>query len=156
MVHLLLLVAITILPLIFFFSLGISKKKTQISDVKNRKINERNAIILKFTKLLEEDSQRHQFEHFSNQFLKNGIVWITQGICQRNQFTCELVMKVFIWSAIRAHKKTNCLTEVFFDEALETARQFDSEFKQNGTVKGDLHGIPISIKDNFNLKNYGK
>jgi Asp-tRNA(Asn)/Glu-tRNA(Gln) amidotransferase A subunit family amidase len=35
--------------------------------------------------------------------------------------------------------QTNCLTEVLFDEALQQA-------------KGPLHGIPITLKDQFNVK----
>lgn len=38
-------------------------------------------------------------------------------------------------------------------EALEKARQLDEFFKTgHGTVKGALHGLPISVKDQFHVK----
>ena len=38
-------------------------------------------------------------------------------------------------------------------EALEKARKLDEIFqKKEGTVKGFLHGLPISVKDQFHVK----
>jgi amidase len=39
-----------------------------------------------------------------------------------------------------------------FDEALATARELDSYLQYNGTPIGPLHGLPISLKDSFNVK----
>ena len=64
-------------------------------------------------------------------------------------------MKVFIWKAIQAHLKTNCLTEVLFDEAMQTAKKYDEDFSQNGKIQGILHGIPVSLKDNLDIVGYG-
>ena len=44
--------------------------------------------------------------------------------------------------AVKAHKKTNCLTEVMLPEAEEWA---DSEVN----LKGPLAGIPVSLKDSI-------
>lgn len=41
-----------------------------------------------------------------------------------------------------------------FDSALQTARYLDQYFKDHGTVKGPLHGLPISLKDQFHVKGY--
>lgn len=41
----------------------------------------------------------------------------------------------------------NCLTEIFFDEAVEAAKLLDAD----DISKGHLHGIPISLKDQFNV-----
>lgn len=38
-----------------------------------------------------------------------------------------------------------------FDEAIERAKQLDDHFKQTGKAVGPLHGLPISLKDNFNI-----
>ena len=38
-----------------------------------------------------------------------------------------------------------------FPEALETAKQLDTYFALNGRPIGPLHGLPISLKDNFNV-----
>lgn len=48
--------------------------------------------------------------------------------------------------------KTNCLTEIFIERALQRAREVDDYFKTHGTVIGPLHGLPISLKDQFCLK----
>lgn len=38
-----------------------------------------------------------------------------------------------------------------FPEALETAEALDKALSDSGKVVGPLHGLPISIKDNFNV-----
>jgi amidase len=48
--------------------------------------------------------------------------------------------------------QTNCLSDAFFDEAIETAKALDDHFNRTGQLKGPLHGLPISFKDNFNIK----
>ncbi|KAI9613400.1 hypothetical protein H4Q26_010002 [Puccinia striiformis f. sp. tritici PST-130] len=89
------------------------------------------------------------------------------------------VMKAFIKAAIQAHAETNCLvriffildvdmrakganlstvsshimqTEIMFEEALERADQMDKEFAATGQLKGRLHGIPVSLKDQLMSK----
>ena len=41
-----------------------------------------------------------------------------------------------------------------FDKALHTARQLDKYLKETGWVKGPLHGLPISLKDQFHVEGY--
>lgn len=48
--------------------------------------------------------------------------------------------------------QTNCLTEIFVDRALERARQVDEHLERTGTVLGPLHGLPVSLKDQFCMK----
>ena len=36
---------------------------------------------------------------------------------------------------------------VFFEEAMQDARRLDEEFAATGRLKGPLHGVPISVKD---------
>lgn len=48
--------------------------------------------------------------------------------------------------------QTNCLSETLFTSALETARSLDEHLARTGKPLGPLHGLPISLKDNFNLK----
>lgn len=45
----------------------------------------------------------------------------------------------------------NCLTDAFFDVAVSTAKELDAYLKKNGKTVGPLHGLPISLKDNFNI-----
>ena len=47
--------------------------------------------------------------------------------------------------------QTNCITEVVFDDALAQARSLDAHFKQTGHLKGPLHGVPVTVKDQFNV-----
>ncbi|KAM0349096.1 hypothetical protein ACHAPU_004032 [Fusarium lateritium] len=56
--------------------------------------------------------------------------------------------------AIEAHKNTNCLTEILFKDALTEARELDQFYEKEGKVKGPFHGIPISLKDQFNVKGH--
>lgn len=49
-----------------------------------------------------------------------------------------------------AHQVTRCLTEPLFEEALAQARALDAHAKAGG-VKGPLHGLPVSLKDTFNV-----
>jgi amidase len=43
------------------------------------------------------------------------------------------------------------LSETLFDSALKDAEALDELLKTSGKPKGLLHGLPISIKDNFNV-----
>lgn len=64
------------------------------------------------------------------------------------------VAEAFCHRASLAHQLTNCLSEVFFDEGLNQARQLDEYFKETCKLKGPLHGLPISLKDNINVKGH--
>jgi amidase len=43
------------------------------------------------------------------------------------------------------------LTETLFPEAITRAKWLDSYQAKTSTVVGPLHGVPISLKDNFNI-----
>lgn len=49
-------------------------------------------------------------------------------------------------------QQTNCLTEIFVDRALERAKQVDDHLRRTGKPIGPLHGLPISLKDQFSIK----
>ncbi|KAL6300010.1 amidase [Sparassis latifolia] len=63
------------------------------------------------------------------------------------EWTASQVLEAYIQRAAFAHQSTNCLTEVMFADAREEARALDNEFEITKTVKGPLHGVPISFKD---------
>jgi amidase len=48
--------------------------------------------------------------------------------------------------------QTNCLHETFFDAALSDAKYLDDYLAKNGKPLGPLHGVPISLKDQFHVK----
>lgn len=62
------------------------------------------------------------------------------------------VVTSFCKRASIAHQTTNCLTEIFFAEALARANECDTYLKKHGKPIGPLHGLPISLKDSFNVK----
>jgi Asp-tRNA(Asn)/Glu-tRNA(Gln) amidotransferase A subunit family amidase len=46
------------------------------------------------------------------------------------------------------------LTEILFKDALAQARELDAYYAKEGKTKGPFHGIPISLKDQFNVKGH--
>lgn len=46
------------------------------------------------------------------------------------------------------------LTEVCFEDAIICAKNLDQYAKQHHTAFGPLHGIPTTLKDQFNIKGY--
>ena len=48
--------------------------------------------------------------------------------------------------------QTNCLSEISFLAAEEGAKTLDAHFLRTGQTVGPLHGLPISLKDRFNLE----
>lgn len=38
-----------------------------------------------------------------------------------------------------------------FDEGIAQAKKLDEHFAKTGRVIGPLHGLPVSLKDNFNI-----
>ncbi|EIW75737.1 general amidase [Coniophora puteana RWD-64-598 SS2] len=64
----------------------------------------------------------------------------------------EDATRAFLKRAIVAHQVTNCLTEIFVDRALDRAREVDKYMEEHGKPMGPLHGLPISLKDQFTMK----
>ncbi|KAI0148340.1 amidase [Hypoxylon sp. NC0597] len=70
------------------------------------------------------------------------------------ELSSEAVTKAYIHKAIAAHNQTNCLTEILFQDALAQARELDEYRAKHGIVIGPLHGIPVTVKDQFNIRGY--
>ncbi|GLA26517.1 general amidase GmdA [Aspergillus phoenicis ATCC 13157] len=62
------------------------------------------------------------------------------------------VTEAFCHRAAIAHQLVNCLHEVFFEDALEVAAGLDASFAKTGKPTGPLHGLPISLKDQFHVR----
>ncbi|KAJ5604365.1 Amidase [Penicillium lagena] len=62
------------------------------------------------------------------------------------------VTEAFCIRAAIAQQVTHCLTEMFFNRALEHAKHLDEEMQRTGNPIGPLHGLPISFKDCFNIE----
>ncbi|KAG6827461.1 hypothetical protein H0H92_011700 [Tricholoma furcatifolium] len=69
-----------------------------------------------------------------------------------SQWSSVDVTTAFGKRAIIAHQLTNCLTEIFIERALVRAAELDAHLKSTGTPVGPLHGLPISLKDQVNIK----
>lgn len=70
------------------------------------------------------------------------------------ELTSEAVTAAFCKRAAIAQQLTNCLSEILFQPAIERTRALDAEYQRAGKTRGPLHGIPISLKDTFNIKGY--
>ncbi|KAF1363823.1 amidase [Lizonia empirigonia] len=70
----------------------------------------------------------------------------------KGDLTSAAVVTAFCKRAAIAHQATNCLTEIMFEEALARAHECDAYLKDHGRPIGPLHGLPISLKDSFNVK----
>ncbi|KAI4620720.1 uncharacterized protein J4E87_007048 [Alternaria ethzedia] len=68
------------------------------------------------------------------------------------QLTSTEVVTAFCKRAAVAQQCVSCLTEIMFEEALARARECDDFLKNEGRVMGPLHGLPISLKDSFNIR----
>lgn len=65
------------------------------------------------------------------------------------------VTLAFCKRAALAHQLTNCLHEAFFSAALSDAEALDADFAKTGRPKGPLHGLPVSLKDQFHVRGVG-
>ncbi|TKY88005.1 hypothetical protein EX895_003101 [Sporisorium graminicola] len=68
------------------------------------------------------------------------------------QYTAVEVLEAFIKRTCIAHQLVNPLTEIYFDDARKLAAELDAELKATGKVRGPLHGLPMSVKDQFQIK----
>ncbi|KIW84751.1 hypothetical protein Z517_00139 [Fonsecaea pedrosoi CBS 271.37] len=68
------------------------------------------------------------------------------------KLSCAEVAEAFCHRAAIAQQLTNCLTEPLFDSAIHRAKELDAYLSQTGKPFGPLHGLPVSVKDTFNVK----
>ncbi|PGH15936.1 hypothetical protein AJ79_02103 [Helicocarpus griseus UAMH5409] len=81
--------------------------------------------------------------------------WDVKGLLEQmaaSKLSAKEVCKAFCKRAAIAHQLTRCLTEPLFEQALSRASELDSHLKRTGKPVGPLHGLPISIKDTFDVK----
>lgn len=105
------------------------------------------------------EEQRDVTGEFISKSLSKGEIDITEtdavGIVEKTssgKWTAEEVAAAFCHRASLAHQLTNCLHETFFDAAIEDAKELDKYFAQHKSPLGPLHGLPVSLKDQFHVK----
>ncbi|KAH7393248.1 amidase signature domain-containing protein, partial [Cadophora sp. MPI-SDFR-AT-0126] len=72
-------------------------------------------------------------------------------------WSVEQVTVAFCKRAAVAQQLTNCLTEIFFEDAIARAKNLDLKFKKLGGNGEDLppfFGLPISLKDSYQVRGY--
>jgi amidase len=72
----------------------------------------------------------------------------------RGDLTAEDVTKAVCKRAAAAQQLLNCLTEICFEDAITRAKELDKYYRKHGKVMGSLHGLPVSLKDQFNVRGY--
>lgn len=107
------------------------------------------------------DKQRDVTGAYIQQFLDKKEIEITEtdavGIVEKTtsgQWTAVEVAKAFCHRASIAHQLVNCLHEIFFDQAIAQAEETDKYFKEHKKPIGALHGLPVSLKDQFHVKGW--
>jgi len=61
------------------------------------------------------------------------------------------VATAFCKRAAIAQQLTNCITEPLFSSAISRAKELDEQLSRTGKLMGPLHGLPISVKDSFDI-----
>ncbi|KAK6373706.1 hypothetical protein LTS17_008199 [Exophiala oligosperma] len=82
---------------------------------------------------------------------ENDAVTITEHTTSGKWKATEVVT-AFCHRAALAHQLTNCLHEIFFEQAIEHAKRLDAAFAAGNGPIGPLHGLPVSFKDQFHVK----
>ncbi|ROW02769.1 hypothetical protein VSDG_01721 [Cytospora chrysosperma] len=68
---------------------------------------------------------------------------VTVAFCKRAAIAQQLACSNF--------SLTSCLTEILFEQATERAQHLDA-LREKGQLAGPLHGLPISLKDSFQIR----
>lgn len=103
--------------------------------------------------------QRDVTGKYIQQFLSPAEIEITEtdavGIVKNTtsaKWKARDVAEAFCHRAALAHQMVNCLHEIFFDAAIADAQKLDEYYAKHGKPIGPLHGLPVSLKDQFHVK----
>ncbi|KAM3419149.1 hypothetical protein BST61_g5094 [Cercospora zeina] len=105
------------------------------------------------------EEQRDVTGVYIQRFLSEREIQITQSDALEivnhaasGKWTAVEITKAFCHRAAIAHQLLNCLHEIFFDAAIAQAEALDQYYAQHKKPVGILHGLPISLKDQFHVK----
>lgn len=74
------------------------------------------------------------------------------SLIKTRSITSEQLTTAFCKRAAISQQVNKCLTEIFFERALQRARDLDEVLWRTGEVVGPLHGVPVSVKDRFDVE----
>ncbi|KAI5918985.1 amidase signature domain-containing protein [Camillea tinctor] len=109
-----------------------------INEAKNRQ-----SIAGEFIESLLDDKTR--------QITSMDVIDLVQNMSE-GKLKATQVVTSFCKRAAYAHQLSNLLLEIGFDLALDRAQELDDYFEKHHTIVGPLHGIPLTLKDQFHVK----
>jgi Asp-tRNA(Asn)/Glu-tRNA(Gln) amidotransferase A subunit family amidase len=109
---------------------------------------ERNDLVQQFLKDHSNDVEKERLEYIINL----NVSELAEKIKNKEITSYETVL-AFSIRAATIGKDLSLIADVNFKQALEEARERDNQLKE-GFVVGPLHGVPVSIKDHFNVKGF--
>ncbi|EEH50619.2 uncharacterized protein PADG_06698 [Paracoccidioides brasiliensis Pb18] len=83
--------------------------------------------------------------------------WDVKGLLHEiasGKLSAREVSEAFCKRAAISHQLTRCITEPLFEQALARASELDAHLKRTGKLIGPLHGLPISVKDSYDIKGF--
>ncbi|EXJ86327.1 hypothetical protein A1O3_03278 [Capronia epimyces CBS 606.96] len=105
------------------------------------------------------EEQKDVTGSYIQQFLTEPEVEITEtdavGLADKiaaGKWSAVEVTKAFCHRAALAHQLVNCLHEIFFEAAILSAQALDDYYAQHKKTIGPLHGVPVSLKDQFHVR----
>ncbi|WQF88065.1 Putative amidase [Colletotrichum destructivum] len=70
---------------------------------------------------------------------------------QTGEWSVKQVITAFLKRTTIIHQLTNFATEILAEEALKTAEELDAYYQKTGQLRGQLHGIPVSVKEHIGM-----
>ncbi|KIW17130.1 hypothetical protein PV08_04321 [Exophiala spinifera] len=122
-------------------------------EIAQRKRLQREECIHRFRRLVDgapQPRKRSAGEVVDQLVDQIDVPTLTQRYASGEVSVEDVVLRA-IDRSIAAHKQTNCLTEPLFESAVQRARELDHYFRTHGKLVGPLHGIPMSLKDQFDI-----
>ncbi|KKK23877.1 hypothetical protein AOCH_002908 [Aspergillus ochraceoroseus] len=111
---------------------------TILADGKSRR-----CVVGEFIELLLDDKSRH--------ITSLDVLDLVTGM-KHGKLTAVEVVTAFCKRAAYAHQLSGLLLEIRFHEAIEEARRLDEIYKKDKRLVGPLHGVPLTLKDQFHIK----
>lgn len=123
-----------------------------INDTITSKRNQRAEAIAQGLKVANANEAATADEDL--EYLSASAAHIASRVRSR-EWTARRVMEAYVRSAVRAHSRTNCLTEIMFVHALDEADRLDDFIKNASSEQLDeklLLGVPTTLKDQLDYK----